>query len=299
MRFFSKISGLNAVDDPVSIGFDAENGVSEAQVAVDCIISDQGRICRAPGYTQVQSGSYHSGFCDGGDAFVAKTTALYQVGTDDSVTGVRSGLSGDFISYCQIGEETYYTNNTQNGIIKGGKSRTWSLGTYTGARTLAKISAAPVGHLLAYNHGHIFVAVENAIFFNLVPGEYDKFVFDSHRWMFPTKVLLMAPVENGMFISDRNKTYFREGRDPLNAPVFTKANYPAYEWSLAIDPVEGGEIGQDPGLYRLWSSPEGLISGSTTGVLRNITKEKIIYPENGQYGASGLVGYHLYHAIGD
>lgn len=296
---FAKISGLNSVDDPVDIAYDPASGVSDAQVAVNCILSDRGRVSRAPGYSEVASGSFHSLFCDGGPCYVGKSTAIYEVGPDLSLTGVRSGLTGDRISWCQVGSRIYYTNGTEKGYIEDGQSYPWVAGTYNGADTKSLITGPPAGSHLAHNHGRIFVAHGNYVFWNKVPGEYDNFSLDTDHWAFPSRVIMLAAVDGGVFVSDEQKTYFRAGRVPSEAPSYTRANFPAYEWGLALDSIEGSDIGKPPGLYRVWVSREGLITGAPDGTIINETKPKIIYPETGQIGAAGVVGYHVYHSIGD
>jgi hypothetical protein len=296
-NLFKRISGLNSVNDPVDIGYDPETGVSDAQVAVDCILTDRGRIGRAPGFVQNQSGAYHSLFCDGGDCFVGKTTSIYKVSPDKEVVGIRSGMSGERVSWAQVGAHTYYGNGTEKGHIEKGVSDSWAVGTYTGVDTDYFITEAPIPHHLAYGYSRLFIARDNAVFWNLEPGEYDKYVLDQH-WMYPTKVVLLATVAGGVFVSDQQRTYFRQRTgDPNDSPEIIVANHPAYEWSMATEMVEGSEIGLEPGLCRLWVSPEGLICGTPNGQHINLTKEKIIYPEGGTYGACGLVGYHLYNAI--
>ncbi|MCP4493237.1 MAG: hypothetical protein GY820_38935 [Gammaproteobacteria bacterium] len=298
MKYFDKISTLNSVDDPVDIGYDQETGVSEAQVIVDCITTDKGRPGRAPGFTQAESGNFHSVFCDGGDCFVGKGTALYQVGTDKSIRGVRSSLSGDRISFCQVGPWTFYTiNELYNGRITAGASEAWPTDTHTGPTTNALITTAPKGKHLAYNHGRIFVVVGSSVFWNHEPGKYGLYIMDEDYWQFGSDVLMIAPVKGGMFVSTRTQTFFMSGRNPKNAREDLVADHPAYEWSMATQMVEGEDIGYEPGLCRLWVSPEGLICGTVSGQHKNINKENVIYPETGEYGACGLVGYHLYNAI--
>jgi len=296
IKLFNGSSGLNTVVDPVRIKYDLDTGISDLGVAVNIKLDETGRPSRVDGYSEVLSGSYHSVFCDGGDCFVGKGTSLYQLGTDLTETGVRSGLSGDRIAFAED-VYTYYSNGTQNGVITNGISAAWPTDTYYGPDSSKDWSTAPVGHHLAFAFSRAFVA-QNDILWWSEPFRYGLFNQAINFVRFPTKILMIKPVVSGMFVSDEKKTYFLQGTNPHTFIQQIVAQYPAYEWSEAIDYVEGLEIGlNNSGLCVLWSSPEGAILGTAQGQLININKSKIIYPEDGQYGASLLRGYDFIHTI--
>jgi len=290
-------TGLNTVVDPVRLPYDSKAGVSDLGVAVNIRIDETGRVSRVDGFSSVDTGSYHSLFCDGGDCFVGKGTALYQVGMDLSVTGVRSGLSGDRITYAQSGNRTYYSNGTQNGYIESGISRPWNKDDYLGPDSAKYFSAAPVGNHLAFAFSRMFVSEDDVLWWSepFRNGLFNKAI---NFVRFSTKILMLKPVASGCFISDEKRTYFLRGTDPHQFIQEIVANYPAYEWSDAIDYVDGMEIGLDSsGLCAFWSSPEGAILGTANGQIVNMNKAKIIYPEDGQSGASLIRGYEFIHTI--
>ncbi len=290
-------SGLNTVVDPVRLPYSRKTGISDLGVAVDVKIDETGRIGRVDGFSSLESGGFHSLFCDAGDCFVGKTTALYQVTTSLTTTGVRSGLSGDRIAYTQDADKTYYSNGSQNGVIEGGISSSWAKDENLGPDTSKYLTAAPVGHHLAVAFSRMFVTQDDVLWWSEV-FRYGLFNQSVNFVRFPSKILMVKPVDSGLFISDRKKTYFLNGTNPHGFGQRTVATYPAYEWSDAIDYVDGLEIGLDsPGLCALWSSPEGAIVGTASGQLININKSKIIYPEDGQVGASLIRGYDFIHTI--
>ncbi len=293
---FSGALGLNTVVDPVRVSYDPETGVSDLGVAINIRLDDTGRPGRVDGFSSVEPGEFHSLFCDGGDCFVGKDTALYQVAGDLTTTGIRSGLSGDRISYTQAVDKTYYSNGLQNGILKDGISTPWVKDEYLGPDTSKYLTAAPIGHHLATAFSRIFIAEDDVLWWSEAfrYGLYNQAI---NFVRFPSKILMVKPVASGLFVSDRSKTYFLSGTDPHSFIQRMVATYPAHEWSDAIDYVEGMDIGLEPGLCAMWTSPEGAVLGTPSGQLININKSKIIYPENCQSGASLLRGYNFIHTI--
>ncbi len=296
IKLFSGATGLNTVVDPVRIPYDADTGVSDLGVAVNIKLDDTGRPGRVDGYSSLEAGGFHSLFCDGGDCFVGKDTALYHVATDLSTSGVRSGLSGDRIAYTQAANKTYYTNGTQNGVLEGGLSSPWALDEYFGPDSSNYLTKPPVGHHLAVAFSRMFVAQDDVLWWSEVfrYGLYNQAI---NFVRFASKILMIKPVVSGLFVSDQKRTYFLQGTNPHTFNRNPVANYPAYEWSDAIDYVSGLELGVDPGMCALWSSPEGAVLGTASGQLFNINKSKVIYPEDGQAGASLIRGYDLIHTI--
>lgn len=296
ITLFTGSTGLNTTVDPVRLKFDPETGVSDLGVAVNIKIDDTGRPGRVDGFSEILTGSYHSVFCDGGPCFVGKGTALYQLGTDLSETGVRSGLSGDRIAFTQD-LYTYYSNGTQNGVIKEGVSSAWPIDEYLGPDSSKFFEVAPIGNHLAFAFSRAFITQDDILWWS-EPFRYGLFDKAINFVRFPTKILMIKPVVSGMYVSDEKKTYFLKGMNPHTFVQQVVAPHPAYEWSDAIDYVSGLEIGvDDPGLCAFWSSPEGAILGTANGQLININKSKVIYPEDGQAGASLVRGYDLIQTI--
>ncbi len=298
IKIFSGSTGLNTVTDPTRIPFDPETGITDLALAVNVAINESKRVNRRTGYAKVQDGNFHSLFCDGGDCLVARGTDLFLVGTDMSVTGIRSGLSGDRISYTQVGNEIYYSNGMDNGRIKGGLSYDWQATEYVGPETTREFFPAPMGNHLAFANGRMFIAEKNVVWWS---ESYDMGRYDMSRsfWQFPTRVRMIKHVASGTFISDDKATWFYRGTNPLALEnIVQVAAYPAFEWSDAIDLVEGSEIGlQEVGLCALWASPEGAIAGTPSGRLVNLNRNKIIYPETCRNGAGLLRGFDFIHTI--
>jgi hypothetical protein len=291
---FSAATGLNTVVDPVRLPF--SKGVTDLGVAVNIEIDQSGRVTRRKGQTLLQSGAYHSLFCDSGDCFVVKDTALYQVAADGSLTGIRSGLTPDKMSFAQSGDRTYYTNGYEKGWIEGGVSNAWQIGTFTGPDTNRIFSAPITGNHLSIFSGRMFISEDNVLWWS-EPYDFGLFNKAESFIQFHTKILMIKSVAGGMFLSTEENTYFLEGVNPRAWNARKVCPFPAVEWSEAIEYRDGGDIGFDPGLCALWASPEGAILGTPGGQIINITKEKIIYPETAKTGFGCLIGYQFLHGL--
>lgn len=286
-------SGLNNIVDPARLKYDKETGIAELAEAVNVDIDDTGRISRRPGQTLLSSVVSHSVFCDKGDCFVAQDresdAALYQVGTDFSLTGIRSGLTkGARVSFCQVGAKTYYANGFQNGVITEGISAAWPTSEHVGAETVRQFYSAPVGTHLAHFAGRMWVVEDNVIWVS-EPYAYGKFDKARRFFQFGSAVRMIKPVKGGVWVSDSEKTGFIAAAEKFEAQEWLKKSpFPAHEWSENIELVSLPDV---PGLSAVWSSDEGLCIGTEDGQLIVATKNKLAYPA-GASGATVVNGQH-------
>ena len=297
LKLFAGSSGLNTKVDPVRVKYDPDNGVSDMVEGINIVIDETLRPKRRYGFTLAQAGNYHSLFCDGGDCFIAMDTALYQVGTDLSLTGIRSGLSGDRIAFCQVNSETYYSNALNNGVIRDGVSDPWPAGTYTGPETTRRFQGPPVGSHLALHLGRMFISVGDILWWSepYAYGLYDKV----RAWMqLPSHIRMIKPVESGMYISDSRNTYFLSGKAPEKFILNPVAKSPAYEWSEAIDLTCAQDIGlESSGLCAVWASPEGAVLGLPSGQILKLNNKKVAYPTTLRHGAGLVSDTHFVHTL--
>ncbi|MEA1926907.1 MAG: hypothetical protein U9N73_01780, partial [Candidatus Auribacterota bacterium] len=207
ITIFTGATGLNIVEDPVRIPTQRD-GKSDLQVAVNVSIDQSYRVSSRKGTNKVQNGDFHSLFCDGGDCFVVKDDALYQVAGDMSLTGIRSGLTINArMSFCQVGDRTYYSNGYELGWIKDGISKVWQIGTYSGPETNKIFSGPMVGHHLTEFAGRIFISQENVLWWSEL-FDFGLFEQAASFVQFHTKIILLEPVTSGMFVSTQKNTYF-------------------------------------------------------------------------------------------
>jgi len=296
IRVFAGATGLNTVADPARIP-PTKDAFTDLQAVANMTITSLFRINRRKGLSLLESGVYHSLFQNKGDAFVCKTTSLYRIGSDLSLTGVRSGLSGAWLDYAQVGDLTYYANGFDRGYVSDGTSYVWGAGTYTGPDSNRQFDGPVSGNHLSFAMGRMFISEGNVVWYS---EPYDCSLYNKAEcfFQFPSKVLMLKPVDEGLFISDETSTWFCRGAKPSELTAVKVASFPAIEWTVATEYVPGFEIGlEEPRLCAIWCSPEGVIAGLPSGAVYNLNKNKIIYPETARRGFGCLTGYNYIHGM--
>lgn len=291
---FTGLTGINDKVDPVRHKYDPDTGMGELEAAVNCDIDETGQISRRAGQLPLDASAYLSVFCDGGDCFAQQDrtidAAIMQVGTDFSLTGVRSGLvKGERMGFCQVGDRTYYSSTSQNGVITGGISAPWPSAANQVLETERVFYNAPLGPHLAYFDGHFLIAVDNVIWIS-EKWEPGKFRMGSNFWQMGTRVRMIKPVLGGIWLSDEEGIGFVPAGQPgqllKDSPFIPKAAYPAHEWSESIELIDFTDSAlQIPGESAVWSSNVGLCIGTADGRLVVPTEDKLYYPA-GDMGAT-------------
>lgn len=120
---FEKFIGLNNVDEEEALS------TRELRVALNVDITDRGFIKRRKGYTQLQSGSFHSLWSEGGVALVVSGDSLYSIDPNMELSLVRSGLAlGRTLSYAYVDGNVYYSNGIVTGRVDNGlQDQTWGV----------------------------------------------------------------------------------------------------------------------------------------------------------------------------
>lgn len=296
IKIYSGSSGLNTVDDPVRLPFQ-EGGLTDLQVAINISIDQSNRINRRIGTSRLLTGAYHSLFCDGGDCFVIRGSALFQVNSNNSLTGLRSELTaGVKMDFDQVGERTYYCNGYEIGYIYNSVSYTWIIGDYTGVKTNRQFDAPPVGTHLADFMGRMFIA-EGKVLWWSEPFNFDIYDKAESFVQFYDDIIMIQPVVGGIFVSTDKKIYFLGGTNPKDFTFQEVAQFPAIEWTNTVEKVDATDIGLDGGLSAMWASKEGAILGLPSGQIFNLNKNKVVYPDDATTGFGCLRGYNFIHGV--
>jgi hypothetical protein len=88
----------------------------------------------------------------------------------------------------------------------------------------------------------------------------------------PSRVTLLSAVEDGIYVSDLERTYFMGGGDPGEAALIDKADYPAIPYTAQkIDAAKIGGLGLS-GEAVLWASKMGICLGGGGGQFRTLTE---------------------------
>lgn len=294
---FRNSSGLNTVNDPVRIRFDPRTATIDLSEAVNVVVDQTGMISRRDGYVPIYH-NCHSLFCDGYDCLFVYGTTMFRLMPDETRVVVKEDIVPDVrIDYAQVNKDIYFVSEAQYGIVRnGGIYEEWKALPYVGPTTNRTFSGPMPARHIAYFAGRIFLSIDNTIIFS-EPFGLSWFDLARNFIILDSNVRMMKPMDTGMYISSDTKTYFLKGTDPKEWVLLNVLEYPAIEWSAAIDYINGLDIGfQQPGLCALWCSEKGACVGDQNGVVINITRDKVKYPQ-GKTGASLLRGYNFIQVI--
>jgi len=290
ISLFRGSTGLNTKLDPVRINYDPKSGVHDLAACKNVEIDDSGRVGRRKGYTNKASGSYHSLWCDTGNAMVVKNNALCVLNPDYTVTPIRNMTPGARVSYVQVDNAIYYTNGHERGKIKtggyfDGLSYTWNRGDYVGPETDRQLSDPPTGTHLEFFSGRMWISQGRVVWFS---EQFDLSAYDlaSNLIEFEDPVIMIRATFDGLFISTEKNTYFVAGTNPVEMAPRLIADYPALEWSDVkfvgtISRIRGGtaSVNTSQGyLCAMWLSSKGICVGGPEGQFYNLTEDKIDLP---------------------
>lgn len=296
LTFFTNTTGLNDLVDPTQLEYNEKTGVSELAVAVNCDISNTGRISRRLGQEKLASGDYQV-WCKGGDGFAVNAGDLYRTVDGTVFTGLWSGFSSGRFSFEQVGGRTYFMNGSEAGYIDDGVVSSWPASDHVGSVTPRVFTDAPIGTKIAYHKNRMWVVVENEIRVS-EPNAFGKFREAGCYYEFVTGLTMVKPVEGGVWISDSEKTSFITTADKwADNRMDPKQNLPAHEWSENIELIDLSKTAyQIEGLCALWSSDAGQMIGTPNGQIINGTEDKLIYPTGGS-GCTVVDGTTLINSV--
>ena len=141
------------------------------------------------------------------------------------------------------------------------------------------------GHLIEYFNGRLYVARDNEIWFS----DPMAFMRTDRRRNFkqvPSRVTLLSAVEDGIYVSDLERTYFMGGGDPAESILSDKADYPAIPGTVQkIDANRVGGLGLS-GSAVLWASRMGVCLGASGGQFKCLTEDYYLIQGDVASGAS-------------
>jgi hypothetical protein len=157
----------------------------------------------------------------------------------------------------------------------------------------------PLGQLIAYYRGHLFVAVGDTLYYSEGFG-YE--LFDLRKYLsLDGRITLLAPLtdremydngkNSGLFIGTDSSCGSLIGGSPEDFQYVPKVNYGAVEGSLAY--VDGSLIGdgkQGARLFPYWLTSQGICCGMAELSIQNLTRTKYSFPVNGRGAALFMPG---------
>lgn len=159
----------------------------------------------------------------------------------------------------------------------------------------------PAGDILEYYNGVMFAAVGNLVFHSK-PYQLERFCFRDQWLQFPGAVTMFAAVNDGVYVSAGDSTWFLAGDGPGKFEshlVFDHAAIPGTAVKTTVgelkDKDEASE-GTPAGSAVFWTSPKGICMGADGGQALNMTETDYSLP--GAARGAGLIrqarGYSQY-----
>jgi hypothetical protein len=186
----------------------------EMPVARNVDIDDAGRITRRDGYDDVATlvGDYHSLWSDDSLCLAVKSGNLYRINGDWSESLLRANVGDAAMSYVSVNGIVYYTNSSVISSIVFGVDTPFATPTVT-----FKI-APPPGQLINYFNGRLYIARGPVLWFTdaMAFGRVDT---RTGFKQFPSNIVMIQPVDGGLFISDEQETHFMSGASPDKASL--------------------------------------------------------------------------------
>lgn len=275
---FGPCLGLNTVSAPQSLVFDMETGKWEASKAVNVWLDLAGGSALRPGYFKVGSVGLCSIWSDDAQAYgVGYDGTLYRFNRDLTLTSIKTGLiPGASVRFTKAEYRVFWTDGATMGSILDGDAVPWGEDTYP-FETVRIISPPPVGQVVEYHAGRIFIACGNLVYWT---EHLHDFVClnESHMPAFRTRVRMLRSVPDGIYVGTEDAVWFVSGTMPDKFTYQQVATFPVIEGTdVAADGSLLGEIGA-PAPIAMWTGTRGVCAGLPGGIVRNLTDRKIIIP---------------------
>ena len=301
--WFSSSSGLDTTFDPARVSYDPETGVQSASIAVNVDVSKTGRVSRRKGWENtVITDACHSLFSDGGDTFFVTGDALKMLAPDMSVTNLRNVTVNAPMSFVQIGSRTFYTNGRENGFILNGKSYGWNQAVPNQKDSTIVYSPPPVGTLLGYYKGRVYVAQQHIIWYSEA-NNLNTFNLKNYL-AFSSSVTMFKGVSEGIWIGTENQVFFLKGDSPDRLEQKRKALTGVIQGSdtyVDCTSIPGlvDEYGyQLEGVGIVFCTTKGIYLGTEKGKLMQLSKGKLTIPKT-LLGAGTCISNRYIASLGD
>ena len=284
---YKSTTGLNNALDPVRLEFDPKTGVTELSQAINVDIDNSGRVSRRLGRTLKNASAARCGFVHGEICLFVSGTTLYLMSATYTATSIRTGLTaGARMRYYPIAGRIYYVNGYEKGYVANNASYVWEKGGYTQPGDPRQtFSNPPNGHIVSWFAARALIARDNAVFAS-VPSFYG--VFDLHNGfkLMPNHVTMLRPTPQGLWIGTSQQVMFYRGTKWEELRREPKAEYGVIEGSDVVCP--GAKLGV-VGNPVLFTTPQGICSGSDDGTFTNLTLKKLVFP-SGRYASATMAG---------
>ena len=207
--------------------------------------------------------------------YFASSTDLYRFdGTTASV--VASGITPGFaVSYADLGDNVYWSNGVQSGVLVGGTSnQPWGTG---GTGPLGQTYMTGIrGGIVRYYRGRLY-AVDGRTIWATEPQDYQHVDLKRGFMQLESEILLFEPVSSGIFVGTVN-----DGVRYLTGPDFKQFTLQNAD---SLVPVRGSGLSVDGALFdsagqgAIWLTTRGWVFGAGDGSTRRLTDKQLSLPD--------------------
>jgi hypothetical protein len=281
--------GLNNKQDPARLLYNIESGGCELVTAYNVDIDDNGSVSRRKGFGATAiTDDTHSLFHEKSDCLFVSGTTLYRLNADYSKTSVKTGLTNRLrLSYAQVNDCVYYCNGAEKGYVKDGTWYDWVGAAYTGPTTTRRFSNPPVGDILGFHNGRVYVGTGSILWYS----EYLAFAwFDMARnfIMMESNIKAIRGVTDGIYVSDESSTYFFQGGDPSSFKLRIVDSKPVIQGTDCYIDVSKFKEMNRKGIGVIWTSSESICLGLEDGTVMDLTGNRLVYPSS-NYGCGAVI----------
>lgn len=275
--------GLANKIDPARIQYNPKTGVTHFAEAYNVEFDITGAVSRRLGYAATDIVVPAHSFFDAGEYCLFVTAnKLCSLGMDYTMNELRITLTpGKYMSYCQLANMVLYMNGSESGVIKEGVSYTYIKPPDTRyPDNTREYSDPPIGSIIRSFSGRVYIAQGNTLWYSEPYGP-SLFRLATNYIPFPAKIVMVAPVLDGIFVSTTRKIYFLQGKDPKQFQQIVIAHYPAIEGTdVEVDGIalNAGKISPLP--VQMFTTTTGICVGAAGGKLENLTFDSLEYPKS-------------------
>jgi hypothetical protein len=144
----------------------------------------------------------------------------------------------------------------------------------------------PAGRALALYRGRIYIAV-GAHLFATTALSYEHCDLRDYRAIDGSEILLLAPVESGIFVGTASAIWFLSGASFTDNALVRKLDGPPIPGTVAFGDI-GDILGNDQLAGQrgvMFATPQGIVLGMPDGTLLNLTVDTYTLPKAGQGAA--------------
>lgn len=300
--YFKGATGLNNLVDPVRIQRDDASAVGDLARAFNVDIDNSGRVSRRKGYKETPIRvKAHSMFAEKEYCLFVSGDSLFRVTESYETIGLRSGMTiGASMDYAYINNSVYYVNGFEIGYVKDSLSYVWKKGDeFFGEPTFEQMSNPPIGHLVCYHEGRMYIAQDNVLWFS-APFSFGAFDLARNYYQFSSRIVGVKAVKGGLYVSDMSGIYFISTKTDARFDTTKVSNEQdrVYEWPM----IEGSAVVGDGtslqiegmiGKVMVCATEKGICIGDSDGKFYNMTINKVVYPKASKASATILDGCYL------